>query len=741
MMVVLSDTSEEEDVHINDWLINEKLARCGKMVRMCDNFPYLHNSVVCNITLQSPASIPIDYIQMYFNAKSDIENVVGTRHDKDQLCNKGTHTLFNVKSENNVKNENKIVEANIPSNKKALLQKLRNINSLNVKSSDTKSQSTDSSKNEKPSGPRKLSTLLEKLRTLNVTSNSNPSISTPKSNHDFKDNKQQIDSDIKANSHDDNEDFKHCALNMNFTVRDSDNDENNEKDFGTFRSLYGGHGLMEPFDWSVIKEKKDRLYETMQDRASYINLHTLLEEHKNHPLINEYKNNLKNTHTITREMEDESESHDLNNLRKESLPVNSYFLNITRKEEEYYLPENNFNYDFNNVRQSVARLRNRMEVQNDKYTAVVVPRNIFETLCSNIQAQSQDTLSSNINTVKINDVTSPIKMTVQSNIINENNEACETKKTEIESRDFDTDIKSSASNMINNENKKIINNKKMFEYDTDSSSECSTNGKTLNPRYKMLLDQMRSMNMNLMDLETSTDLSSKRDSPSSEQIQSSSYSHNSSTNSTMISSDDEQHENLRSQSSVPFPKLSNISKILSTSSSDFSLDCNSKETKCLLLSENDSVSSFNVNDSKQNQLVEIDSIASIVDNSKQPNVTVEMPRISKMLELVLKNTEKASDIELDSDDLSNQESVASDKNCDKKESELVDELMVDCVKCKSPNNDINVHKKTLVPPVLNDCDIESDESNWDIHDIESLLPFEKNWYKTYQISDNESENI
>jgi len=720
-MVILSDTSEEEDVHINDWLISEKLARCGKMVRMCDNFPYLHYMTCNNIRMPSLTSMPIAHDKMSeSDIESDIENVDETRHDNDQSipCNKETHTLFNVKSENNVTNENKTVE----SNKKVFLQKLRDNNSLNGESSDTKSQSTDSSKNEKPRGSRKFATFLEKL---NVTSNSNPSISTSKSNHDFKDDIRQIDSDMKANSHDDNE--KHCASNMNFALRDSDNEDNNEKDFGTFRSLYGGHGLMEPFDWKVIQENNDLLRET--NATSHNNLDTLIKE---------YKNNV---------TEDESESHDLNNLEKKSLPINPYFFNLTRKQEEYYLPEKNINYGFKNVSQSVARLRNRMEVQNDKYTTVVVPRNILEILCdnySNTQAQSQDTLSSDINTVKTNGVASPVKMTAQSKTINENNEAYGT-RTEMENRDFDTDdMKSNASNMINNKDKNEttrINNKKMFECNTDSSSECSTSGK-VNPRYKMLLDQMRRMQMNSMDSNTFMDLSSKRDSPSSEQIPSSSYSHsNSTTSSTMISSDDEPYEDVKSQSSMCFTKLCNLSK-LSTSSSDFSLDCNSKETKCLLSSENDSVSSFNANDSKQqNHLVEIDSIASTVDNSKHPNATVERPRILKMLESVLKNMENASsDVELDSDDLSNQESVASDKNCDKKESELVDELVVDRVKCKSPNNDVNVLEETLVPPVLNDCDIESDGSEWDVC-VESALRFEENGYNASQVSDSESESI
>lgn len=715
MMVVLSDTSEEEDVHINDWLIKEKLAQCGKMVCMCDSFLYFHYLTCNNISIQSPLSTSVTYVKT-FDIKNDIVNVDKARHDRNQSipCNKRAHTLFDVKSENNVKSESKTVEAlhNIPSSKKALLQKLRDINSLDAESSAAKSQSIDYSKNEKPSGPRKL---LEKLRALNVTSNSNLSISAPKPNHDFKDNVQQINSDMKTDSQDDNGNFKHCALNMDFGLRDSDNEENIEKDFGTFRSLYGGHGLMEPFDWSLIKKNDHFLHQATVTSHNNLDI-----------LIKEYKNNV---------TEDESESHKLNNLKKESLPANPYFLNITRKEEEYYLPEQNINYDFKNVSQSVAKLRNRMEVYNDKYTTVVVTRDILE-MCNNIQ--SQNILNPDTNTVQTNGVASSIKETTQSKIINENGEAYETKtERKIEkNRDFDADMKSISSNMINNKDLRI--NKKTFECSTDSSSESNTINKVCNPRYKKLLDEIRHMKMNSVKSSTSMDFLNTRNSPSSEQIQSSSCSHSSSTTGSTISSDDEQCEDFKNQNSVRFTKLRNFSKLSSTSSSDFSLDCNSKETRGLLSSENDSLASLNVDDFKRDQLVKIDAIASNVDDSKQPNVTVKASRTSKMLELVLKNVENATSvIELDSDDLSNQESVASDKSYNKEGSELVDELVVDRVKCKS-SNDISLSEKTLSPPVLNDCDMESDESDWDGY-VEPLLQFR--YTEPTEISDDESERI
>lgn len=698
MMVVLSDVSEEEDVHINDWLINEKLAQCGKMVCICDNFLYFHYLTCNNISIQSPTSTSNIYVKM-FDIKNDIENVDKARHDRNQSIqsyNKKAHTLFDVKSENNVKSETKTVEAlhNIPFNKKALVQKLQDNHSADAESSTIKSQSIDYSKKEKPSSHRKL---LEKLRAgklekLHATFNSNLSILTSKLNH--KDNVQQIDSDMKIDLQDDNE--KDYALNMDFGLRDSDNEENNEKDFGTFRSLYGGHGLMEPFDWSVIK-KNDHF-----SRQATITSHNNLDS-----LIKEYKSNV---------TENESESHKLNNLEKESLPANPYFLNITRKEEEYYLPEQNINYDFKNVSQSVAKLRNRMEVYDDKYTTVVVTKDILE-MCNN--TQFQNTLSPDMNTVKTNGVASSINETIQSEI-NENGEGYETRnKQKIgKNRDFDADTKS-----ISSDNEDLRISKKTFECSADSSSE-STNNKVFRPGscYKKMLDQMRRKKMNSVDSSTSMDFPNTRDSPSSEQIQSSSCS---SSTVSMISSDDEQHKDFRSQSNMRFTKLRNFTKLSSTFSSDFSLDCNSKETRGLLSSENNSLASLNVDDSKQNQPVKIDSITSNIDDSKHSNMTGEVSRISKKLnlELVLKNTENAkSVIELDSDDLSYQESVASDKSCNKEGNKLIDELMVDRVRCKSTCNDISLFEETLSPPVLNDCDIESDESEWDGY-VEPLLQF------------------
>ncbi|XP_072765974.1 uncharacterized protein [Anoplolepis gracilipes] len=678
MMVILSDTSDEVDVHINEWLIKEKLARYGKMVRMYENFSYLHYST-CNNT-QSPMSTSIAYIEIS-DTERDTVNLDETRHDRNQsiACNKGMNTLFDVKKNDkiNVKSENKTVEVlrNVSSSKKALLQKLRDINSLDARSSDFKSQSTNYSKNEKPSGPSRLA-LFQKLKTLNVTSNSNSSISEP---NYFKDNVQQIDSDTKADLQNDNENKNCVNMDSTFSLRDSDNEENNEKDFGTFRSLYGGRGLMKPFDWSIIKKNDTVSHETT------VTSHNNLDN-----LIKEYKSNI---------TEEKSESHKFNNKEKESLPANSYFLNITRKEEEYYLPEKNINYDFKNVSQSVARLRNKMEIHNDKYTTVIVPRNVLEILCDDIQ--SQNTLSSDTNTVKTNGVASSIKETALFKIINENGEIKTKEKIE-KNRDFDADMKSISSDMVNNEDciNKItkINNKKTFECNTDSLPESSTNGKGFSLKYKTLENEIKHMQMNSVNSSTSTDISNTRDSPSSEQIQSSSSSHRSSTTSSIISSDDEQHKDFKSQSNVRFSKLS------PTSSNDFLLDCNFKETRGLLTSDNDSVVSFNLDDSKKNQPVEINAITSNIDNSKQPN----------MLELVLKNAENVtSNVELNSDDLSNQENDINDKSCDKEKGELVDELVIDRIRCKSMNNDISMPEKLLVPPVLDDCDIESDDEEWD----------------------------
>lgn len=686
MMVILSDTSEEEDVHINDWLIKEKLARCGKMVRMCEHLPYLHYLACNNITMQSSTSVPIAYLELS-DIVSDRVSVDEARHDRDQSvpCSNEAHKLCNdVKSENI---ESKTVETshNVPSNKKVLLQMLRNVNSADaLKSSDTKSQSTDCSKNEKLRGPKKLIKLLETLKTSNITSNSNASISAPKPNHDFKDNAQQIDSDMKTiqnngnvkhytldmefkdSDKDNNENVKngeYDGWNMSFVLRDSDNEENNEKDFGTFRSLYGGHGLMEPFDWSLIKENGHSLPKTV------------VTSHNNLDIIEEYKNNI---------TENESGSHKLNNLENKSSSANPYFLNMTRKEEEYYLPEKNIDYDFKNVSQSVARLRNRMEVHNDKYTTVIMPGDILEKLCNNTQSQNP-TSSSDTNTIKTNGVAS--KVSAQTEMINGNSEACETRTEQKIEKNRDLDVN--------------INNKNTIECNTDKSPESKTTGKAYNSRYKALLDQMKRMQVNSANSNISSSPYLAEDSSSSEQILSS-------CSSSTLSSN-EQHGDYQNE-------LCNFKKLVSTSSSDVSLHRDFKETRRLLSSESNSDASFNMDGSKQDQSAKIDPIVSDDDDLKRSNATVEeVPRTSKMLELVLKKISgnASSKSELDSDDLSNRETIASDTSYDKKESNLIDNLMIEnYVRCKS-SNDIN--EETFESLVLDDCDLESDESVWDYY--------------------------
>ncbi|XP_029160285.1 uncharacterized protein LOC114932280 [Nylanderia fulva] len=749
MIVILSDTSEEEDVHINDWLIKEKLAQCGKMVRMCENYAYLHY-LACLDAAQIK-SMPIPNLKIS-DIQSNKVNVDETRHDRNQSvpCSKGAHKLLDVKSEN-IESKTVEVSRNIPSNKKILLHMLRNssVNLPIAESSDVTSQPTDCSRNEQPRRYKSLAKLLEKLKTSNISSNFTSSTSAPKPNHDFKDNAQQVDSDMKTiqnngsmkhntlnmdfrDSDKDNRNVKNGALamdfagndngkfkissldtdfanednrsvtngvlNMNFALRDSDNEENNKKDFGTFRSLYGGHGLMEPFDWSIIKENGHSTSKTIV--TSHNNLD--IEEHKSNTT------------------EDESKSHKLNHLEKPA-SATPYFLNITRKEEEYYLPEKNIDYHFKNVSQSMARLRNRMEVYNDKYTAVVVPGDILETLCNN--TQSQNTQSPDTSIIKTNGVTSS-KGSDQTEMINGNGETCETRTEQKieENRDLDA----------NTNNNNIAH----------KSPESKTTDKVCNSRYKLLLDKIKRMQINSVDSSISSSPYSSKDSSSSEYVASS-------CSTSTLSSNVGQHEDFKNQST----ELCNFKKLASTSSSEFSLNRDINETTNLLSSENSSNTSFTMEDSKQDQSSTINTIVCNVDDAKRSNATVEKkPRVSKILELVLKISEtKTSKNELDSDDLSNRETVANDTsydkeesksneisenatskdeldsddlsnretaaNCDtsydKKENKSADNSMIENnVICKSTSN---INEKTFDPPVLNDCDLEFDDSNedWD----------------------------
>jgi len=214
-------------------------------------------------------------------------------------------------------------------------------------------------------------------------------------------------------------------------------------------------------------------------------------------------------------------------------------------------------------------------------------------------------------------------------------------------------------------------------------------------------------------------------SSSSEQIQSSSYSFNSS-NDTISSSNDEQSKasnrmdtnTCKIDDSVKeFASISEeLSKklILDDAHSEFEGIRNSSSL------ETDSIISSNVDNTKQhrlNQSLETDFIASSynVDDSNDQltaaDQTLDVPNLMKQMLKIAQNI--GSNSELDSDDLSsNQESFKDDKRDESKgddKSDCMSEM------CESMNDDANVTETVFAPPVYNDCDVESDESEWDAY--------------------------
>jgi len=710
MMVILTDTSEEEDVCINDWLVKERLAQVGKMVRMND----IINFFDMRFDIESFMSIET------INAESTTK-VNEPRHYRNQSIsrNERTHKLSDVKSEDIEKKTVKSLH-NVPASKKVLLQMLWNkspnakslhakspptksldkfpdTKSLNAKSSDTKSQSRNYPQNGKSNTPREL-VPLEKLKTssLDRKSNFNPNTSISETNTDNEDNARQINSSRKIETQSNGEDSF-----MNFSLRDSDPDENDHNDFGTFRSLYGGRGLMEPIDWSLIRGENNLSHKTIATLPN--NLDTSIRECKS-------------------DIENKSGSHN----QKNKIPGKQYFLNMTSLEKENFLPENNIVHNVEDISDIMEMLKGN--VSNRIVRVLFTPNEKLKTMYDNVQ--SEDTSNSNTNIVEHNDIASSRKMNQK---IDRNGKVCKTRaEQKIENRDSNTDSESTFSNVSNN--KDNINGE-MPKCNTNNSLESNTNNKVY-PRYKMLLDQIKRKQMDSMN-SSSVNTSSS----SSEQIQSSSYSFNSSDD-TISSSNDEQSK-ASNRMDMNTCKIDDSVKEFASTSEELSkqliLDDAHSEFEGIRNPsslETDSITSSNIDNTKQhrlNQSLETDFIASSnIDHTKHQlnqfnsialscndsndqltaaDQTLNVPNLMKQMLKIAQNI--GSNSELDSDDLSsNQESLKDDKSDESKgddKSDCMSEM------CESMHDDANVTETVFAPPVYNDCDVESDESEWDAY--------------------------
>lgn len=695
MMVILTDTSEEEDVVINKWLVNERLAQFGKTVRMFD--------IIHNLRFTIESSTRIESSIKTFHTESAININIPRHRNQSILYDDRTHRLSDVKSKDK---ENKTVKSlhNVPTSKKATIQMLQMLQckspdaksshvksppakSLNVKYPDTESLDTKAldtksqqkyAQNRESKTLRKLVPSLEKLKTLNQ-SNSDPSTSISETNTDNEDNARQIDSNKKIKSQNNSEHYN-CYDYMNFSLRNSD-DESDTKDFGTFRSLYGGHGLMEPFDWSVITKENNCSHEVTATVPN--NLDMSIGKHEN--------------------VEEKSGSYN----KKNEILGKQYFLNMTRMETENFLPENNIDYD-KNMFDFIETLRDKT-TPNHIIKVMVAPNNKFKTLDS---IQSEDTSNE---TVKLNDIPSSREM-----------------DQKMENRDCNIVSESVFSNISNNKNNI---NKEMSECNTNNSLKSNTN-KVYHPMYKMLLDKM-------MRLDLNSNFVNSSESSSSEQILSSSYSCNTSDD-IITSSNDEQSNCVDTNSRI---KIHDSVKELESTSVQLpknqTLDESHNDSKGTVFSsvETDSIASSNVDDIKQlSQSLKVDSLTCNVnteqhqlnhsldsdsitssyndDSNCQLNAADHTITISKLMQQMLKIMRNMgrSSTELDSDDLSSsRESVKDDEN-DESDKSNGDNKLIKSDRVSETFQSMNDNAKVIEVasvPVYNDCDVESDESEWD----------------------------
>jgi len=448
MVIVLTDTSEEGGESINDWLVNENLARQGKLVRTCDNFPYLHYARDNNIVIQSSVKIP------------DTRNEVGieTRYEKDQSISRGEG--MSRLSNDYLRNENEISHnCEVSLSRRTDVQLLRDRNSLETKSSDKKLGLNNYSEIEIPKGPKGLNMLFEKLKTLNM---SFYDVYTHEINGTFQDNTRQLNSNMKRDVEimDNNKSYKNQS-NIGFIVRDSDDEEAN---FGTF-SVYSDRGLMQPIDCSIIK--KDKI-SSKTTPVSIDGSDILIKEHKSDVA------------------KDKAE---LYNQEKDELLAKLCFLNMTHKEKEYFLAEKNINYDVKDMSQTIIKLKNSIKMCNDKCTTIIITKKLLEELRDNVQFQNISSSETNVATIN--------NMPFSTQTINKNTNIGE----KINEARLDQEIgnKNSAthwrliSSKMKKKNNKENNQKKdqeTYKNNSDNFSRSNTT-KEFNSKYQRLLEQIK----------------------------------------------------------------------------------------------------------------------------------------------------------------------------------------------------------------------------------------------------------
>lgn len=362
MLIILTDTSEEEDVRINDWLVQENLARKGKVVRTNRNFPF------------------IEYYERYLanaNART-VENENAITISDARKCNdkaKRDNLLMPLHVSSNIMNEH-------------FLKNVKALNKTPEKKSDI-----NNSEQKNPRKPNRLATLVNLVKARRDKL-SNTSISKSNVNSDMKVN---LKTKVEVELWDNDEHCKHEQITKKHNVNLEENSNNetnhNEKNFGTFRSRYDRHGDMTPFDCSMIRRT-----DSPNVSSSHISNSNLNKASTN---VNREKGILTSPQRIQRHHEVHNR---INELTK------SCILGVAGKEKEYFLATNNVNHDNEDVSQSVARLRHSLLIQDDNSREVAVPMEIYEKLrmhacvtrTSSCEALSSSSIDTNITEFQAN---------------------------------------------------------------------------------------------------------------------------------------------------------------------------------------------------------------------------------------------------------------------------------------------------------------------------------------------------
>lgn len=778
MMIVLSDTSEEEDVHINDWLVQENLARSGKMVRTNENFPFEHyymrhianasetvktvvrtdtnkmirsrnqiasshnknmyrpsnakiserfmerdsisrkvssRQVDTNIR-ENNARIPSDTVSrsrhnpasgnkpkefgnlaklvelikakhvklsspnvFKFDANEDDIRQVdsdakveteprcndrlsnnyepqrnnGSRYDDAPQCNDkpqyNDEPQCNYESWQNYKPRHndalqRIDESQCndkpqrnhkswngykPRRNDELQRSDESWHSYKPRRNDALQRSDESRCNDEPRRNDKPQRNYKSWDSYEPRRNDELQYNEPQQRNDEPQHNDRLQCNVELQRNDEprrndkrfNYERMKKELNRNFDRRDSDEETSiNERDFGTFHSMYGGHGDMTPFDWSLVRQMDSPLAPSSRDSNFNLDASNTNVKKKTVELPQKIRYHRK-----------------VNDQIKEV--TKSFIPKLARMETEYFLTDGNIDHDGEDVSQAVTKLRRRLETQDDNCTEMVISRQLLEKLRT--YAEPKSTTNCNV----------PVSSS--SECIKEFNTSKHDKKRE-------TRINQETENKDpNSESAKLPRD--LSSPSTDAKRQQRTSNDTFSSECQILRDRIVKEDKFFYD--SSLGSSTKGWSSGPEPL--SCHSH-SSTDETLISSDDEQRE---------------------------------------AFSRKNVMSRFN---NLQHSVKESTEKFTSLSSKSDPDVGDSVSCATEMLQRVLKIPQKSDTEQLDSDDLSNNEyedDVTSDRS-----------MILDASKT-SDLEDNNAQKVLVAPdvPILDDRDIESDDSSWDVY--------------------------